>query len=83
MKQKKICKLLGLVGAACLSLGMFFCPVATLPAQAAIPGIVSPLSDIIQWVFKIEDGKVYKRLYNYSTASWIGEWIYLRDLPEK
>ena len=82
MKQKKISKLVGLVGAACLSLGMFFCPVATLPTQAATPEVAVPCSEIIEWRYKIEDGKVYKRLYNYSRAEWIGDWIYLRDLPD-
>ncbi len=82
MKQKRFGKLVGLMGAACLSAGMFFCPATALPAQAAEAETIMPYSDIIEWRYKIEDGKVYKRLYNYSTASWIGEWIYLRDLPE-
>lgn len=84
MKQKKIGKLLGLVGAACLCAGMFFCPATTLPAQAAVkaPDVAEPNYNIIEWRYKIEDGKVYKRLYNYSTGYWIGDWIYLRDLPE-
>lgn len=83
MKQKKISTLLGLMGAACLSVAMFFCPTATLPAQAAVPDVAAPCSDIIEWRYKIEDGKAYKRLYNYSTASWIGEWIYLGDFKDK
>ena len=86
MKQKKISKLLGLVGAAALSLGMFICPTTALPAQAATSnneGVAAPQSEIIEWRYKIEDGKVYKRLYNYSRAEWVGEWIYLRDLPGK
>lgn len=32
-------------------------------------------SDDIQWVFKEIDGKLYKRLYNYTTHEWIGDWI--------
>lgn len=81
MKQKKISKLVGLIGAACLSLGMFFCPVAALPTQAATPGIAMPYSDNIGWRYFIYEGKVYKCLYNYSTREWIGEWVYVRDLP--
>lgn len=82
MKQKKISKLLGLVGAAALSLGLFFCPTTTLPAQAA-PGdsMIMPFSDCIEWRYIIQDGKIYKCLYNCSTREWIGEWIYVRDLP--
>lgn len=32
-------------------------------------------ADIIDWRFKIEDGKMYKRLYNYSKSVWVGDWI--------
>lgn len=37
----------------------------------------SPNSDIIEWVYKVENGKIYKRRYNASTASWLGSWIYV------
>lgn len=80
MKQKRISKLVGLIGAACLSAGMFFCPATALPVHAAEAETVVPYSDIIEWRYKIENGKIYKRLYNCSTASWIGEWIYVRDV---
>lgn len=83
MKQKKISKLVGLIGAACLSLGMFFCPSTVLPTQAAEADEVMPYSDIIEWRFKFEDGKAYKRLYNYSTRNWIGDWIYIGDFKGK
>ncbi|MGF7142183.1 hypothetical protein HNQ56_000593 [Anaerotaenia torta] len=36
---------------------------------------VTPYSDIIDWRYKSENGNIYKRLYNYSTQEWIGEWI--------
>lgn len=83
MKQKKVSKFLGLVGAAALSLGMFLCPATTLPAQAAVPGdsMIMPFSDIIEWRYFVYEGKIYKCLYNCSTREWIGEWIYIRDLP--
>lgn len=81
MKQKKIGKLLGLMGAACLSLGMFFCPATTLPTQAAEADVAVPYSEVIEWRFKIEDGKMYKRLYNFSRAEWIGDWILIGDYP--
>lgn len=85
MKQKKISKLLGLVGAAALSLGMFICPATALPAQAATSNenVAMPYSDIIEWRYIFHEGKVYKCLYNYSTREWIGEWIYIRDIPDK
>lgn len=28
----------------------------------------------IRWRYKSEDGKVYRRQYNYSRQTWIGEW---------
>lgn len=33
-----------------------------------------PLSDIIGWRYKTENGQVYRRQYNYSKQQWIGEW---------
>lgn len=35
----------------------------------------SSKTEDIQWRFKIENGKLYKRLYNYSTHTWIGDRI--------
>ena len=45
-----------------------------------IENSVTPRSDIIDWVYKIENGKKYKRLYNSSTDTWLTEWIYLGDV---
>lgn len=28
-----------------------------------------------RWVYKTINGRQYKRLYNYSTGEWIGNWI--------
>lgn len=38
---------------------------------------VSPLSDNLTWIYKVENGKRYKRLYNATTNKWIGDWIYI------
>ena len=27
---------------------------------------------------KIENGKKYKRLYNYTTQTWVGDWILMK-----
>ena len=40
-----------------------------ITAQATIQ------SDVIRWRYKLVKGKKYKRLYNYTTHTWIGEWI--------
>lgn len=29
---------------------------------------------IIDWRYKVEDGKLYRRQYNYTEQCWIGEW---------
>lgn len=86
MKLQKLTRKLSLLaGTACLALLAFACPVSSLSAQAAsgtaIEAPIQPMAHDIQYVYKIEDGKMYKRLYNYSTLEWIGEWIYVCDYP--
>lgn len=81
-KNKLMKRLIATMGAACLCVGLFVTPVATMPVQAQIPTEepgINPMSDIILWVYKIEDGKYYKRLFNFSSGEWVGDWIYVRD----
>lgn len=33
-----------------------------------------PFADIIGWRYKSVDGKMYRRLYNYSKQKWMGNW---------
>lgn len=35
---------------------------------------ISMRADIIDWRYKTVDGWIYRRLYNYSRGTWIGEW---------
>ena len=35
---------------------------------------IEPRADEIRYRYKIIDGKVYKRLFNYSKNEWIGQW---------
>lgn len=84
MKRKNLIqKMALLVGTACLTLTTFICPATSIPVQAAAAseGTVQPRQDRIEYVYKIEDGKLYKRLYNYSIGVWIGDWIYVCDYP--
>lgn len=37
--------------------------------------IVSPLAAILEWRYKVDNGKLYKRLYNATADTWIGDWI--------
>lgn len=81
MKFTKVTKKIAAIGgAACLSLSILTCPVATLPVQAAAPGTgtVQPQQDILGWRYKIENGNaLYRRLYNYTTGDWIGNWEFV------
>ena len=38
-------------------------------------GGISTRADIIDWRFSTIDGRMHRRLYNYSRSCWIGEWI--------
>lgn len=35
---------------------------------------IMPYSDIIEWRYKVINGDVYRRQYNYTQEYWIGEW---------
>lgn len=35
---------------------------------------IEPCADEIRYRYKIIDGKVYRRLFNYSKNEWIGQW---------
>ena len=35
---------------------------------------ISPRSDIIEWRYKVENEKLYKRQYNCTQDKWIGSW---------
>lgn len=84
MKLQNITRKLALLaGAAVLALMVFVCPVSSMPVQASTDTetTIQPRQDRIEYRYKIEDGKLYKRLYNYSTGEWIGDWIYVCDYP--
>lgn len=86
MKHKRVTRKLAAVGGAiCLSLSMLASPIASTPVQAAPAQdeAVTPQSDIIYWLYKSENGNLYKRLYNASIGVWIGDWIFVRELPKK
>lgn len=54
---------------------------ALLPAEPANmrETSVSPQSDALIWRYKIENGKIYKRLYNATKNAYIGNWIYVSE----
>lgn len=36
---------------------------------------ISPRAEIIDWRYKVVNGVLYKRLYNYTRQEWVGKWI--------
>lgn len=83
--SKKKNRLVTIASAICMAFAILCSPASALPVQAAVsqePEIM-PMRDAISWVTKIENGKLYKRLYNFSTITWIGDWIYVCDVPKK
>lgn len=74
-------KLLTLAGLACFGISVLCTPMGVPTVEAAVPTeTVAPCSDIIQYRYKEENGKLYRRLFNYTTNNWIGEWEYVADL---
>lgn len=74
-------QLLTWTGIACLGMTVLLSPVTTLTVEAATATeeTVSPCADNIGYRYKTENGKVYKRLFNYTTGEWIGDWIYVGE----
>lgn len=35
-------------------------------------------SDSLRWYYKEENGHIYKRLFNCSTNTWVGDWILVK-----
>lgn len=44
---------------------------------------VQPRTDIKEWRYKVINGNLYKRLYNYSTGRWEGDWIFVASGVEE
>lgn len=50
-------------------------PISAAPISPVPASIQNQRADVIDWVYKTIDGRTYKRLYNYTTNEWIGDWI--------
>jgi len=82
MKIKKQCMRIAAVMLAVQALaGTCTVAVNAVPAQAAVkePDAETKQADI-GWRFKIENGKLYKRLYHYTKGCWVGDWIFVRNV---
>lgn len=49
-------------------------PVSITSSQNSLLDAYYPNANIIGWRYKSENGKMYRRQYNYSREKWIGEW---------
>lgn len=75
----KRCKKLLLIPTLLLTL--LTCPqntdvFASEPIDEPIDGYeqIMPVKDIIEWRYKVVNGKYYMRQYNATKDQWIGEW---------
>ncbi len=82
-KTKHFKKAAMFLGGCCLALSIMLCPAVSITSHAAAASgaTVQPYSNVYKYVYKVEDGKLYKRLYNTSTHTWVGDWIYVCDYP--
>ncbi|MCM1101306.1 MAG: hypothetical protein NC079_04265 [Clostridium sp.] len=87
MKRTVLNRIVMTLGAACCALTMIITPVQAAALDAAPAAVkedpgIEPQAAIKEWIPKIENGKLYKRLFNHSTGHWEGDWIYVCDWPE-
>ena len=83
MRRRLLSKKVAAVGGVvCLALSVLISPVTTIPAQAAAPGNeeATPQREVIRWVFKEENGGLYRRLYNLTYNRWLTDWLYVGPL---
>lgn len=71
-KTKRI--LLTLIMALSITTSLPVCALASESASIVAETQVEPRADIYEWLYKIEDGKLYRRLYNATKQEWAGEW---------
>ncbi len=76
MKKKQILCAMAVMGMTVLS-----APFASAQEMQVVPVTevsqedVQARTDIKEWRFKVENGHLYKRLYNCSTGNWETDWI--------
>lgn len=73
IRSKKIA--LVLLAASISVSGLLAVPSYEAHAMASETETVMPMADTLVWKYKIENGVMYKRLYNQSTKQWVGNWI--------
>ncbi|HIR25627.1 MAG TPA: hypothetical protein IAB34_09000 [Candidatus Egerieimonas faecigallinarum] len=71
--MKKKLKLLVCTGLLCTCL--FPQAVFASSDMPASDSGIETYADKIGWKYKIINGELYKRQYNYTTGEWIGDWV--------
>jgi len=79
--KKKQNKLKLFAGMLLCAIAVFSTPITTIVVYATESNLVEPCADIIEWVYKIENGKLYQALYNASTGQYETDWEYVCDWP--
>lgn len=79
MKKNVLKRIIAAVSVASCCICLLAAPVSTMPVQAASgnQNVAEPNHAIKEWVYKEENGKVYKRLWNCSTGHFEGDWIFV------
>lgn len=78
--MKRRSKLISALGILSIAMAILVCPAASISVQAGGGSeTIAPYAQDIGYRYAVFDNKVYKRLYNFSTGEWIGDWIYVRD----
>lgn len=77
--MKRIKKLLSVTLLTCCCAVCFSVPVSaqslastTVPVSAEAQ--ISPRADVLEWRFKVENNKTYRRLYNVTEGRWVTDW---------
>lgn len=82
MCNKKIRnKILTCAGLALCTFALSSTPATSLIVSAAEPTDVETCADFKEWVYKIDNGKLYKALLNNTTGQYETDWIYVCDWP--
>ena len=71
-----------LFGVSAIALSLMIVGTWEIPVHAseALGGVtaseegIAPHSDMIEWRYKLIDGVLYRRLFNYTQECWVGEW---------
>lgn len=55
-------------------------PTSSINVYASTNIVVEPRADIIEWRYKTENGKLYRRKFNYSKNEWVGDWQFVGNV---